>query len=201
MNLTELPLHKTSQGILVPARSRESIWSLAEGFRRFFGYANTYRFPIMDVLELQLSRIRPDFHVQVVPRKDIDNDEARTIPGQATIIFAEDVYEGAINGNGRDLFTSAHELAHFILHSEVSLARPSHGFKRYRDSEWQANTFAGALLMSRRHFRNFKTASEMAEACGTTLQAAEVMFDKYKEEEEKKINNNKPTIAPTIVGL
>ena len=76
----------------------------------------------------------------------------------------------------------AHELAHFLMHREVSLARmkPSDDHPIYRDSEWQADTFAGALLMSSSHLSSFETQYDAAEKCKITYSAAEVMWDKYE---------------------
>ena len=65
------------------------------------------------------------------------------------ILLRESVYNGACYGNGRDRFTVAHELAHGVLHKEqIGFARPvDHNTKIYCNAEWQANEFAGRLLL------------------------------------------------------
>lgn len=73
---------------------------------------------------------------------------------QFCIYLREDVYEDLLDGQPRALFTCAHEIGHWVLHStELRAARTlPHGLARgaghpvYCDSEWQANVFAGAFL-------------------------------------------------------
>ena len=75
-----------------------------------------------------------------------------------SLIIDSNVYEEAQEHDGRARFTLAHEVGHCVLHaSELrTLNHPSQSFVQlhrrksipaYRDPEWQANRFAGALLM------------------------------------------------------
>lgn len=66
-----------------------------------------------------------------------------------------------------------------IMHRDVEFARPSDDFPIYRDAEWQADTFAGALLMPFQKVRACADSDEVAEKCGVTFAAAEVMCGKY----------------------
>ena len=54
----------------------------------------------------------------------------------------------------RDNFTLAHELGHYIIHSE--LGKKSAKFTRYgsHQMEWEANWFAAALLMPKKKFQD-----------------------------------------------
>ena len=52
----------------------------------------------------------------------------------------------------------------------------------YRDAEWQADTFAGGLLMSARHLARLGCAEDAATQCGMTPMAADVMWSKYQKE-------------------
>ena len=52
----------------------------------------------------------------------------------------------------------------------------------YRDAEWQADVFAGGLLMSARHANSFVNAEDAAAKCGITPAAARVMLSKYQKE-------------------
>ena len=74
-----------------------------------------------------------------------------TYPHRHIIRLREDVYEQAIAGDGFARMTLAHEVGHLLEHSDAPLAmarRPaSDAVPAYRGSEWQANAFAGALLM------------------------------------------------------
>jgi len=86
-------------------------------------------------------------------------------------------------GDGRARFTACHELAHYVLHGHITLARASStADKLYTDSEWQANTFAGTHLMSPRHAPTFGGREEMATACGASRAAADHMWRKHGEE-------------------
>jgi IrrE N-terminal-like domain len=73
------------------------------------------------------------------------------------VIVSEPTYRGMVAGDGRSRFTVVHECYHGIRHSRQLRAalvhtgalvlhrRPS--LPPYRDPEWQANAFAGAILM------------------------------------------------------
>lgn len=67
----------------------------------------------------------------------------------------------------RQRFTIAHELAHFILHSQDGREFEDKALFRNDESnpmEWSANRFAGELLMPEDEFRNFsKTTSNRVE--------------------------------------
>ena len=84
----------------------------------------------------------------------------------------------AITTQSRDRFTLAHELAHFVLHSNF-------GEKRVRVSrsssdrlEWEANWFAAGFLMPEKSFRkSFASGmgdSQLAEHFGVSVQAVEI---------------------------
>jgi hypothetical protein len=75
-----------------------------------------------------------------------------------TLILSTRVYQGAVRGRNRDRFTTAHECGHAVLHAneldvinewqrgKVALFRRE-DIVAYRNPEWQANQFAGAVLM------------------------------------------------------
>ena len=54
--------------------------------------------------------------------------------------------------------------------------------KIYCHAEWQADTFAGTLLMSPRHLPLFAHADDAARQCKMTPAAANVMWSKYESE-------------------
>ena len=118
-----------------------------------------------------------------IRNKCLKEDEGRVIAGMTGIILREDVYEGAWRGRSRDRFTACHELAHYLLHRTVTLARArDNSHKIYADSEWQADTFAGTLLMSARHLRLFSGPEDASNACKMSEAAARVMWSKYQVE-------------------
>src|SRR5499427_8835127 len=55
--------------------------------------------------------------------------------------------------------------------------------KIFCDAEWQADTFAGTLLMSPRHLGKFSDPDDAARQCGITGAAAKVMWAKYLAED------------------
>lgn len=74
---------------------------------------------------------------------------ARAYPNEKKIVISESVYDGAFAGNHRDRFTIAHEIGHLLLHHDanISFARGNDKIQPYEDPEWQANTFAGEVLV------------------------------------------------------
>jgi Zn-dependent peptidase ImmA (M78 family) len=112
---------------------------------------------------------------------------------------SEKTYEGACAGKGRDRFTVVHEAFHGIRHRKQIREKLVHSgglvlYRRktippYRDPEWQANTFASAVLMPHPMVRQLsKTESgpsllwAMKESFGVSLEAAKVRIDKLGSE-------------------
>jgi len=85
---------------------------------------------------------------EIVPDGTLHNCYAEAIPVKHLIRITETVYDGACCGNPRDRFTIAHEIGHLLLHTpdKISFAR-AEKIKKYEQPEWQANTFAGELLV------------------------------------------------------
>jgi transcriptional regulator with XRE-family HTH domain len=177
------------RGFLVPPRAAEAIWKTAEGIRQIFVAPECLAFPIIDVLEMKLHRMQPEFVLQVYERADMDGDEGRAIPEENTIVLAEDVYLAACNGDGRARFTACHELGHLLLHGQTILSRSSDGYEIFRDAEWQADCFAGALLVSRAHCEESWTTEDVASKFQITRHAAEVMRHKYLAHGMRKKNS------------
>jgi len=179
----DIPFRRSRKGILVPPLSTKIIRSFSDQVRDVFVEETVVEFPIMDVLEFRMSAIFEGFYLDPRDAAFMGSDEGRVIPGTNCIALREDVYEGAWSGNRRDRFTACHELGHFLMHRTITLARTrGDDDKIFCDAEWQADTFAGALMMSPRHLPRFANADEAAEACKMTGHAAEVMWSKYSSE-------------------
>lgn len=173
----DVPFERRRRGIVVPPMSTEKLRQFAEKVRDVFVARNQIEFPIMEVLEFRLQRIFPDFVLDVQDEETMGDDEGRVLAGGNAIIFRADVYRGACRGNRRDRFTACHEFAHFLMHREVKLARArDDSDKIYVDSEWQADEFAGTLLMSPRHVHLFHDADTAADACNMNPAASRVML-------------------------
>ena len=97
-------------------------------------------------------------------------------PVTDTLVIREDVYEGAYAGNGRDRFTLAHELGHYLFHSDQAmLQRVESSIETpvYRSPEWQANTFASEILMPHDEIIG-KTSEQIMKEYGVSFSAAEI---------------------------
>jgi len=179
----EVPFRRKRKGIFVDPLSTSSIRAFAEKIRNIFVGENIIAFPIVEVLEWGLMKFDKEFVFDVQEASLLGADEGRVPIREKQLILREDVYVGACKRNPRDIFTTAHEFAHYLMHRNISFARTRDDHEKvYCDSEWQADTFAGTLLMSPRHARLFKNSSEMAAACGVSEVAARVMWDKYASE-------------------
>jgi transcriptional regulator with XRE-family HTH domain len=179
----EIPFQRKRRGFIVPPMSTGNLRQLAEKVRDIFVDPARIDFPIVEVLEIKLPRLLPDFVFDVQDRAAMGDDEGRVPIGQNALILRSDVYEDACRSDRRARFTACHELAHFVMHRSISFARArGDNDKIYYDSEWQADTFAGTLLMSPRHVSKFPDAVTAADACKMNPAAAKVMFSKYAAE-------------------
>lgn len=180
---SETPFRRNRRGMYVPPMSTQALRGIADKIRDIFVEPGQIEFPIMDVLEFRFAQLVPDFVFDVQDRDAMGHDEGRVIAGSNTLILRQDIYEGAWNGVGRDRFTACHELAHYLLHREVAFSRTrDDGDKIYCDAEWQADTFAGTLLVSPRHLQSLGSPDRTAELCRITPAAAKVMWAKYQAE-------------------
>lgn len=115
------------------------------------GLGNSDYLDIVRFLEHHLHLIFPDFHMEVVEKEVMPKNYAEFHPETKCIRVQQDVYDGAADGNPRDRFTLAHEIGHLYLHrpGKIAMARSINKEKipAYKCPEWQANTFAGELLV------------------------------------------------------
>ncbi len=181
---SEVPFQRSRRGIVVPPLGTAALRQFAESVRAAFVPEERVDFPIMDVIEFGIASVAdPNFVFDVQEVEEMGENEGLVPIGGCTLILRRDVYEGACQGGRRHRFTASHELGHYLLHRHITFARArSDSDKIYTDSEWQADTFAGTLLMSPRHAASFSNSDEMAEACITSRSAASCMWEKYKEE-------------------
>lgn len=179
----EIPFKRRRRGLLVSPTSVKNLRELSEIVRGAFVAPDQIEFPIMDVLEFRLGLYFEGFYIDPCSREEMGNEEGRVVAGENCIKLREDVYRGAWDGNGRDRFTASHELAHFLLHRDIKLARMCTDEQPiFQDAEWQADTFAGSLLMSARHLSRLTGPAHAAAACGMTPAAATVMLAKYRKD-------------------
>lgn len=144
------------QGYTVPPLSSKAIAKGAYIVRNFLGhkFTNGNFLDIVKLIEdgnLQITTLdnkKEDIGLLIVPTEELKNAEALTFP-DGTIKIPEKVYEEACQRKGRARFTLAHELGHALMHSNIiPFARSlDDNHKIYEDSEWQADEFAGELLI------------------------------------------------------
>ena len=71
-----------------------------------------------------------------------------------------------------------HELGHYFLHQPESMSHARGNVPRYRDPEWQANTFA-AELMAPYSLTKDMSVQEIMKECGMSKQAATIQYNEY----------------------
>lgn len=120
-------------------------------------------------------------------------------PAYRKIIIRSDVYEGAIAGKGRDIFTLAHEIMHFIIFSiyGIPLFRTvgADGFKgknknkllTIQNPEWQADTAAGFLLCTDEMIKKAVTIKDLMRMSGMSITAARLHIKRRAEKLNKKL--------------
>lgn len=120
----------------------------------------------------------------------------------ATIVLAlpEKTYRKLKVGDGRSRFTFAHEFGHILLHAELLVARAVLAIERpgalnmvdlkprpiFQNPEWQANQFAGALLMPFPGLRKLEsigklTPDDLCQTFGVSRLAAEIRIEAYQD--------------------
>lgn len=160
--------------------SRHDIRRYVRRLKGMTGLENVFYFPIIRFLELVLPVLIPEFVLEVVPVNKMGSKHGETYPSKNLIRIREDVYLGAVNGNGRDRLTIAHEIGHLLLHDDDSIAlcrlAPDEKLKAYEDPEWQANAFGGELLASSYLIEGL-SVREVSERCGVTESAASVQLN------------------------
>lgn len=165
----------SSENYLVPPRSWENIGITADKLRNSFGLGDEPYFPVFDFLERILDQRLGLVRFEVEDFEGMDGAEGLTDPNGEFIALREDVYLKGVEHDGRARFTAAHELGHFILHTNIPLARaPTHGqTKIFRLSEPQANQFAAEILMPRKFITPNDSIQSIVSRHGVSYEAAD----------------------------
>lgn len=126
--------------------SRRTVGKVTKIIRDCLEIDSKEAFPIVKFMELGLYQMDNNFNFEVISVEEMPGEYGRTNPEKSKIQIREDVYNGALQGNPRDLFTMAHELGHYFMHDKTSIEYARGDVPIYRQPEWQANTFAAELL-------------------------------------------------------
>ena len=131
----------------------------------------------MEFLEYVLPRLDEEFSLVILPNNEMQDCYGQSCREEHAIYLRENVYNGAIEGNGRDRFTVAHEIAHYLLHHQGSIrfARRQTDVPAYMNPEWQANVLAAELLMPYEGIHGMSIASVVKE-CKVSYQAASIQL-------------------------
>ena len=189
-----------AQDFLVKSRSRADIANQASDIRKLADTLMSGGDPhFLDILGL-LDRIAllPNgaaINYKIIPYEEMlskyGGADGLSLPESRLIYIREDVYLGADEGVGKDRFTIAHELGHCILHSneENKMARTYNALKPYESAEWQANCFAGELLMNRSYYDYYREIgfADAAKLCGVSYEAMNYQLTKAVSVKNKKV--------------
>lgn len=170
-----------TDGIVVPARKKVDIASNADLLRKVLGLEDHPYFPVLEVYEA-LDLLYEDARFEVWEEHEMGQDHGRTYPDRNLIIIREDVYKRASAGEGRDRFTMCHELGHLMMHRGVALSRidPRSPPPIYRNSEWQADTFASYLMIPTTLLAQSSSTGEVMTKFGVSFEAAWARRDGMK---------------------
>ncbi len=164
-----------------PPRSGDSIEELADAIRKAFGLHERPFFPVVQFLEFGLPQIVPDMFYDVQSKLQLGGREGAVDPIKRAIYIREDVYDAAVRHNHRARFTLAHETGHAVMHvGTLNRVLPRQAIPTFRQPEWQANRFAGALLMPRRLVSQCGSLADISDTFGVSQQAALVRVRELK---------------------
>lgn len=143
----------------------EEIEELAEGFLEDFAPDRLDKPGHLNVLRA----LDCHMYTKYSFRSDIDSSLPHNVEGitnfaEMKISLRPEVYSGAAAGHGRPRFTIAHEIGHVVtiggqMDKRIrftdhvpQVVMPRINVKDCQNPEWQANFFAGAVLMPRKVF-------------------------------------------------
>ena len=168
----------------VPPLSRAQIRAIATNFRSILQWEEPF-FPVIDVLELALPHLIDNFEYEICTRSELGDNHGLTFPDKQKIQIRQDVYDNACNDDGFCRLTVAHEMGHLIVHTELPLGRSisARAIPAYRSSEWQANCFAGELLVCHKFITQCDDVDDAMELFGVSRSAAETQWEAFQRDE------------------
>lgn len=155
---------------------RKTLREFAKIIRKKMCVEDIIYLPVVTILENIMPLLFPGFTYDIVRKSELpDNRHAETDVVNKIVKIREDVYLGAINGNGRDRMTIMHEIAHYILIVVygVKFARNFGGkdIRAYKSPEWQAKALAGEIMCPHNIIKSL-SVEKVAKKCGVSISAA-----------------------------
>lgn len=165
---------RTPTGLRVKGQSYVSIEKVAETLRPSLPvmHREKYRLDCQAVFEARLPAA--GFNYRVTSIEEASDCAGFTVPEKGIVALRVDVYDLLCADQVYGRSTVIHELSHIGLNHHATLRRSSVGQQHefYEDSEWQAKALTAALMMSIEAAKAAKTPKELAEMCGTSVEAA-----------------------------
>ena len=169
-------------GIPVAPKKVKDVRLVAQLTRLIFGVKG-YFCDVVGILENFGTGHFAEYKFEIIADNDpiLKDKWAVTIPHEKTIRIKKSVYNNACEKDAQSRFTIAHELGHLFLHhkfDEAFAREKTYGnIETWRDSEWQADTYAAELLMPK-GLVDALSIEEVCEKCGVSYSAAETRLRK-----------------------
>lgn len=159
--------------------SRNDIREFANWIRERSKSQDKLTFPVVEFFETLVQSEVFDF--EILSCDEMGEKYGETFPKENRIAIREDIYNSACKGDAFGKSTMAHELFHLFHHGEdtISLCRTSEELslrKTYEDPEWQANCFAGELMVPKNLVVGM-TVEEVMEKCNVSKTMASYQLD------------------------
>jgi len=165
----------TPTGMRVAPMSYLKIEEVAEAFRPLLPTiqgSNGFRIDAWRTLEITLPKAKYNYRSEEVSA--LKECAAFTIPDQGLVVLRQDVYDGLETENVFSRSTVIHEFSHIALKHSATWHRGAEPGKHQfcEDSEWQAKALTAALMMPLAACRAATSPYDLAQMCGTSVQAA-----------------------------
>jgi hypothetical protein len=155
--------------------SRRELEDIGWKVREVLGFTEHRWLPVAHVIEHMLPQIYgEDFAFRVGLMSEMGSNHGYADPDQRELVLREDVYDGLVEGRGRDRMTGVHETSHLILHPGNRLFRTMREERppAFRDPEWQAKCLAGTIMMPVRMLDRCNSRLQIAREFGVSDDAA-----------------------------
>jgi hypothetical protein len=173
---------RTPTGVKVAPTSHANLEKIAKVFFPMLPKerGHPYRISGWRVLEKTLPKAR--FQYRIHPDADMNGCAAFAIPDKRLVVIGQRVYDGLFDGSPYSRSTVIHEFSHIAQQHHITLHRGAvlRQHKFYEDSEWQANALTAAIMMPIEICRKVKNAYDLAEECGTSVEAATYRLEKLQ---------------------
>lgn len=157
----------------VSRRSAAQIERLAGAVREALGHTPDGRISVQPILEWYLDKLVEGAYFEIAEDRALDGAEGRTDALRPVVTLSWSTEAKLKRADPRARMTAAHEIGHLLLHCQQPVFHyRSPPRNRELDPEWQANTFAAALLMPAVGFRKMRSAQQAMRAFGVSRGAA-----------------------------